>query len=510
MQASAGIEPVPGPFGTTWWTSRRYFALLAVLAVIHMVQAAVLPLAGDEAYYWDISRRGDWSSFDQPLLAIWTMIPFRALLGETALAVRMPTVISSFLIGVFSLALIRRLGGSPGHAARTMLLLQATPLFFLGSAYASTDIAMIAAMTGATVAAIAIAQGEHHGWWWFALAIGLGFVAKHPAILAVTGVGAALAVSRRARRDLATPTPYLAAGFAAACTFPVWIWAVQHDFVNFTFQLAGRHAASGFTLAHVAELLGATAVLASPPLFVALAVAWWRGWHRQDTAWIVTLVVAVTPLVFFGFVGLRTAVGGHWAAPGLVLGVAILALTPAIPRWLISLGVGFGLGIVALLFTLVLAAEPIVGARSGPLVTLGDRLARAYAPVVGNDEVVAEIGRRLRPGELPAAESYTDVHLYAFLSRGKLPMHLAYVGGGKHGLDALYWHTPAALRGRDFLLVTERDDVGLKLDPLFATVERDVDFAVVRGGRTLRVVHFFHCVDLRRPEGVFTRLADAP
>ena len=43
------------------------------------------PPSGDEAYYWDCSRHPDWSTFDQPSLVIWSMIPFRVVLGETRL-----------------------------------------------------------------------------------------------------------------------------------------------------------------------------------------------------------------------------------------------------------------------------------------------------------------------------------------------------------------------------------------------------------------------------------------
>ena len=62
-----------------WWT------VLVATTLLHVVLAAVLPLSGDEAYYWDCSRHLDWSYFDQPPLVIWSMIPFRAVLGDCLL-----------------------------------------------------------------------------------------------------------------------------------------------------------------------------------------------------------------------------------------------------------------------------------------------------------------------------------------------------------------------------------------------------------------------------------------
>ena len=82
--------------------SDRGFFLLVILAttLLHVVIAATTPVSGDEAYYWDCSRHLDWTYFDQPPLVIWAMIPFRAILGETALAVRAPAIETAVAAGV--------------------------------------------------------------------------------------------------------------------------------------------------------------------------------------------------------------------------------------------------------------------------------------------------------------------------------------------------------------------------------------------------------------------------
>ena len=69
---------------------KRYLLIVGTLTLIRIVGSALFPLSGDEAYYWDCSRHLDWSYFDQPPLVIWAMVPFRAVLGESALAVRAP------------------------------------------------------------------------------------------------------------------------------------------------------------------------------------------------------------------------------------------------------------------------------------------------------------------------------------------------------------------------------------------------------------------------------------
>ena len=110
---------------------------------IRVIGSTLFPLSGDEAYYWDCSRHLDWSYFDQPPLVIWAMIPFRALLGETALAVRAPAILASLLLALFLIPLVRRLGGTYRETLWAYLLLQIMPVYFLASSYASTDVAMV-------------------------------------------------------------------------------------------------------------------------------------------------------------------------------------------------------------------------------------------------------------------------------------------------------------------------------------------------------------------------------
>ena len=138
---------------------------------------------------------------------------------------------------------------------------------------------------------------------------------------------------------------------------------------------------------------------------------------------------------------------------------------------------------------------------------VGERLAGAVAAAVGNEEIVTEIERRLRPGEMMASESYTNVHLVAFLSGGTLPTRLARVRGGAHGLASLYWYRPEELIGRNFLFVTEREGLSAPLSEIFTEVTEEPPFLVERGGTVVRRVLFLRCRDLRHPEGTFTRLA---
>jgi 4-amino-4-deoxy-L-arabinose transferase-like glycosyltransferase len=490
------------------WTTRRYLWLLAAFVLVHAVLAAALPVTGDEAYYWDCSRHPDWATYDQPPVMMVAPIPFRALLGETRLAARGPAILASLLIGVFLLPLLRRLGGGPREAAWTYLVLHATPLFLFGSFYASTDVGMMAGYVGATWAAVAIAQGERRAWWGFGIAIALGFLAKFPAVLVLPALAPVL-MRKQARADLRTPVPYAAGLLSFALTAPVWIWGARHDWINLGFQLKDRQEVGPVTPVYLIEFIALAALLVSPPLAAALAASWWRAWRHRDAAWYAVLVGAAAPLVFFGAVSLRESVSPHWCAPGLVLGAAVLALASPRPRRLVGWGAALGLTLSCAAVLLVALAAPVLEADwpivGRPRGYVADKLAAAVA----DEAVVTEIERRLRPGELMGSESYTNVHLYAFLSKGRIPTRLARINEGIHGLASLYWYRPEELRGKDVLFVTEREGLEPRLAAIFATVREEPPFEIRRGGRAVRRVLFFRCRDLIRPGGVFTRLRQA-
>ncbi len=497
---AAQAEPVAGS-----WTLRRYLALLLLAAAVHAALAAALPVSGDEAYYWDCSRHPDWSYFDQPGLVIWSMIPARAVLGESRLAVRAPAIAASLLLGLFLLGLIRRLGGGPPEAAWAYLALHAMPLVFLGSFYASTDIAMTAAYVAATWAAVALAQGERRAWWGFGVAMGLGFEAKFPVVLALPALLPALA-RREVRRQLATPVPWAAAGVSLALTAPVWIWGALHGWDNLRFQLAGRHGGGALTLRYLGEFLAANLLLATPTLAVALAAAAWRGLRAAEPGRRAAALAALAPFAAFGLVALRERVGAHWGGPGLVVAAALLAVTPLrLRRAAVVAGAAVGLALSAAVVAVAAAPERLAAVEWSYRGRPHRISTRKLAAAVGNREIAAEAARRLRPGELLASESYTNVHLLAFLSGGRLPTRLAHLAGGKHGLASLYWYRPEELVHRDVLFVTRREGLGPALRTIFARVEEERPI-VVRSGPVTRTLRVFRCTDLLRPAGVFTRL----
>ncbi|MEN8165150.1 MAG: glycosyltransferase family 39 protein [Acidobacteriota bacterium] len=481
-----------------WWS-------VAGWSVIHIVLAATVQVSGDEAYYWDCARHLDWAYYDQPGLMIWPIAFFRLILGDVALAVRAPALIASFVIALMMLGLVRRLGGGYGRAAGAYALIHLMPLFFLGSFYESTDIGLAAAFVGATWAAVAVAQGDRRAWWGFGLAMGLGFLAKFSIVMAFPIILVALA-AEKPREDLRTPTPWLAAGMSLVLTAPVWIWAFLHEGDNIFFQGMRRTEGQDLTLKYLGEFLGAGFGLATPFLAVAIVVALWHFADRRRIDRWVVLTAAVMPFLFFGLISLKNRVGAHWGGPGMLIGAVVVALVAFKGRrWLIGAGAVFGLVVSLAITGIALAPEILMDAEwsyaGRPKRVNTGELSR----LIGNEEMGAEIQRRLGADEVLLLTSYSDTHLFNFLSKGRLGARLASLARGKHGLASLYWYEPGDLIGRDALVVTPKGRLA-RLLPTFCTeVEELEPVEHRREDEVIRQLLLFRCRGITRDQGAFAR-----
>jgi len=493
----------------------RYLLLVVGLTLAHAIGAAMAPVSGDEAYYWDCSRHLDWSYFDQPPLTIWLMIPFRFLFGETALAVRSPAILAGFLAGLFLLPLILRLGGTTRDAALVYLLMHALPIFALGFSYTSTDVVMGTAYLAAIWAAVAVAQGHRRAWWGLGVAFGLGFLAKFSIIVALLPAAVAL-LSPKARADLRTVTPWAAALVSALLTAPVWIWGAQHNWDNIVFQLSGRHSPEGLGLKYLLEFIGANLVLASPILAVLLVGSCWPAWKRKDPAWRVAVAGALAPFVFFGLVSLRTRVGAHWGGPGLMMMTVLLVLTGFGGHRIRKIGAIVGFSITGLVLVLALLAPFFLSFeweyKPRPEKISSEKLARAF----GTDRLVEGVRQRrdrwareagVPPGSIyVGSESYTKTHLAAFVSKGELESRLLHIKGGKHGLASLYWYPPEDFEGRRILFFTENEDQEEQLRRHFRRVEIEPPLVIPIGEAGQRTLVIARCEDPLNPRPFLTRL----
>ena len=330
---------------------RRWRTALLVVtlgALVRIVLAATIPVLPDEAYYWEWSRRLAPGYFDHPpgiALVIRTGTALLAPIGASAsaLAVRLGAVICGWIAALATIGIARRLAGE-GAALRAAIVVVSIPLAAAGLVLATPDAPLLAA-TAVTlycvVRALRHAPGSPPSFrWWTAagLALGVAFVSKYTSVFVPIGVVVAMLTRRELRVRFREPGPYVATLLALLVFVPVIVWNSQHGWISIVHQVRhGLSAPRGSALAaawrHEGDFFGGQAGLASPILFVMLAIATVRSlWRRASSAAFMLGVVAAVTFGFFVYSATRQRVEPNWPSPAYIPAIALLACT----RWSVA------------------------------------------------------------------------------------------------------------------------------------------------------------------------------
>jgi dolichyl-phosphate-mannose-protein mannosyltransferase len=455
-----------GPGSAERWTAGALLLAVA-LPLLHLPMLGLLPVSGDEAYYWQCSRHPDWSYFDQPPLMIALMGISTRLLGINETATRLPAVLIGLAIALCVLGIGRRLFRDGPGAFWALAGLAATPLFALGTLYSSTDILLCLFALGVpALAAMAILEDRPRLWLLVGFLGGLGGLAKLSAVLYVPAVVLLPLLHPAGRRHLRRKEPYLGALLGLAAVSPNLIWAALHGMDNITFQLMDRHIVTPFTLRWLGEYLVPQFLLLSPLLFplllVGLGAETWRALRERDVATLSLALPAGTFFLFFALVALKTDSAPHWAAPAAT-GGALVTARWVLRRWkawrpvgraFVAAGLAFGLLLSAAGHSLLLHYDRIPPGWSYNRRISSDTVRNLW----GWKELTAHLrtleGKEFEPARDPLiCDSYTTASLIAFYSGGRYDPMLLASAGGRHGLAYLYWQEPSRWIGRPGLYV---------------------------------------------------------
>jgi 4-amino-4-deoxy-L-arabinose transferase-like glycosyltransferase len=363
---------------------RRALAVVVAAGLIRLGLAALLPLFPDETYYWEWSRRLSGGYFDHPhgiatSIRLGTSLFATIGLDPSPFAVRLGPVLWGVVATLAAAGLAREIGGGKA-ALRAAIVVVCLPLAATGLVLATPDAPLLgsaAATTYAVARALRTALRSRASllWWTLAgLALGVAFSSKYTAILVPIAVLLAVVSRRELRARLREPGPYVACIVATVVFLPVLLWNARHDWISFLFQIQhGLGTPRGSALNRELEYIGGQAGLASPILFVMMAIATWRALRARDGVQSMLSIVAVTCFGFFAYSALRKHVEPNWPAlayiPAAAL-VASVAWSARAERWLRA---GWIFAGVLSLIVYVHAIAPIL-----PIPARRDPIAKAY------------------------------------------------------------------------------------------------------------------------------------
>jgi 4-amino-4-deoxy-L-arabinose transferase-like glycosyltransferase len=343
--------------GRFFGTAAGASAVVLALTAVRLAVAAYAPLTEDEAYYRLWALHPAFGYLDHPPMVAWWMAGGMAVAGDTALGVRLVSVLS---VVVGSLALWRSaliVAGDARTAARAVNWFNATLLVGIGSVVATPD-QPTTLFWGLALWAVLEKVRSGDGRWWLAVGLfaGLGLLSKYSTLFLGAGLVLWLVVSPERRRWLVDPWLWAGGLLAVLLFLPVIGWNAAHDWASFEKQF-GRAAASEWTLAYLPELVGGQIGLIGPlavPFVIAgLWLARRRGGTPEPTgtpdptgagrAGRSLLVLSSVPFALYLVIhALHDRVQANWPAP-LYPALALLAADAAARTGDLSARIGRGL-----------------------------------------------------------------------------------------------------------------------------------------------------------------------
>ena len=273
------------------------WGVIALVFILRAVGAFTIPLTGDEAYYWEWSRRLAFGYVDHPPAVAWTIAAFSPF-GHEAGIVRIGFVLCGVVATLALAGCATELSGDRRAGAVAALALALTPLASVAFGSATPDGPYLMFWSLALwFAARAYKADRPADWVLLGLSVGgvllsrvLGFAL--PFGLLAYSLGPAQRHVWRRGMPLMLAT-------ALAVYAPFLAWNAQHDWVTLSFALVHRHEEThSFSVMRVAQLFATQFAAYSPGIFCAILVCALRP-RNSLLAWTALPQFAVVTLLAF-------------------------------------------------------------------------------------------------------------------------------------------------------------------------------------------------------------------
>ena len=456
---------------------KKFLWLLAGWTLFNFVfvHLNLFDLAGDEAQYWDWSRRLELGYYSKPPMVAYVNAILEGAGGSAPWAIRSGAILftSGMLALVYGLTL--RIAKSERAALLAAIALMATPLIWAGSVILTVD-PILAFFWVLAMYAFHRAVNEG-GWpWWLTTgaALGLGTLSKYTMLL--LGVSFALYLLLVDRKWLLTRKPYCAVLIALLLMSGVIYWNYSNDWVSIkhTASIGARGVPSpGKSIKYFGDFLGGQLGVVSPILFGLFIWAMVRMARRfraeRDAAYLFLCFI-----VLFGFYGVLAFTRKslpNWPACSYLATAPALGLTwYGVPRGKkmrnllvagVVLGCALGLGARSS-GVLYWATAPFVkeGDRPDRIHLSGFEISPSKDPtnkLIGGRElgeaVSKYVGSGKDTGPFLFSDRYQITAWLAFYTKGHPFVHCLDTGMRRMNQYDI-WANPEKYIGRDGIFVT--------------------------------------------------------
>ena len=303
------------------------WGVIAVATLVRCIAAAHLPLSGDEAYYWEWSRRPAYGYYDHPPMVAWLIALFSPGHKSTFL-IRLPFVLCGVGTAVCVHAFVARATKRPAAGATAALILTLAPFAIVAFFVASPDGPFLFFWSLTLWRALrALDPPTPLMRVPLAVSLALAFLSRLLGGLLVAGMAGALASSKAPAQTRARERLFSILGLMVflAIVAPYLLWDASHGWTAIRFAIEGRHDAR-FHGGNLISLLGLYATVLTPGVFIAAIVALYRIAKRTTIADRVLLWSAAPLLVACLALSLREPVEFYWADGAFVSLIAAIGI----------------------------------------------------------------------------------------------------------------------------------------------------------------------------------------
>lgn len=447
--------------------TRHYFRILAVVLLAKVLLAWLVPVTGDEAYFYIWGLFPDYGYYDHPPMAGW-WFALVMWFTEHPVALRSLAILASVLPALGVYALFRRHDEQQARLASLLMLF--VPLFMIGILITTDTPLILFGLLSIWFCQRGIVSGSKPAFLFSGVLLGLAFLGKYFA--ALIGVGFLVHFLLFARHRFSGLLLIVLGTLPAIALNLYWNW--QHCGYNIMFNLVNRHGGDGAEWGNLPLYLVSLVYLFMPWVL-------WQLWRHRDRVrngirehqlgvWLTT---TLAPLALFLLLSPVARIGLHWLAvfvPGLLLAVYFLP-SDALRRSVVYSAIFSALHVLLLAAILALPLDRFQSHRS-----YGDALLYLQPEKIGAlfDEYSDDITFLTSSYSRSAVLSYYSRHYFS-----------VWGDGSRYGRQDDLITDFRALDGTDMVYFPRRGEVDVKdMAPFFDNLHiRETEVA----GLTLQI-----------------------
>lgn len=474
--------------------TKKFVAFLAGITVFRLLYAIILPIAPQEAYYWDYSRHPALSYFDHPPMAAY-MIKLTTLFGDSNFSIHLAAILFSILMS-FAIYRLASLLFNEKTAFWSVVAVNLTFIYALGGLIITPDNPMILFWLLTMIACFRIAEGGGFRWWiLLGIFLGAGLLGKYTMAFAALGALLFFLISKERLRYLAWPGPYASLIVAFIVFLPVLIWNYQHGWASFVFQSERRASEMtafrpDFFFGFIATVVGIYGIVPVPLLGAGIRHSLKRAIREKERVHLLLVSFSLPLVLFLIPVAAGSWVKMNWTAPAFIgwfiAATAYYFRYAGEKKWVRLLGktsIAFLAATFVLLHIVYLLPNVYLGREDYSVgwKGLSSRI----------ESICADMPR---PYFICGYE-YKTASLLSFYLKGH-PETVSNNIVGRPGLQYDYWADPDTLAGYNAIFVYD-DRVPYRnperLSGFFQRVSPEESLTVKKGGKILTEFHILKC-----------------